>query len=261
MSFRIYILVLLFHFVSNSILAQNITNVRAEMEGDIVRIRYDLVAPDDDQLFTVEVYSSHDNFSEPLEYVRGDVGKGIKPGTGYEIIWQAQEELVDFRGEITFEIWATVIGGYYRITNPTSSSSFKPGKQMSINWVGGSSNEKVQIDLMRMGSKVVTINNNMNNQGSFVWTIPKNIKAGRGYQIEITNLDDPDKTGTSKAFKIKKFPMIVVIIAGAAVLGGAAALLLSGDDGTTDPGGNGGNGTLEDLPPPIDPESVLLELK
>jgi hypothetical protein len=213
---------LAFSFIATIGHSQKVNNVKAELDGDNVKITFDLEAQNSSDLFEVKLFASHNNFSEPLKLISGTAGKSIKPGRFQVITWKAKEELVNFKGEITFEVRATLMGAYYTVTNPTSSGKFKKGKLMPINWQGGNSGEKVKIELVKLNQPVATISEGVGNQGSYIWTIPKNIKPSKAYQVRISSTSDVDSKGLSKAFTVKgksAAPYIIITLA----LGGGAA--------------------------------------
>ena len=229
--------------------AQEVSNVRAERSVDNVIIYYDLKGPSAESLFEVNLFGSHNNFTEPLKLVSGDIGTRINPGPNKQVIWKAKEELVNYRGEIIFEIRATVLGGYYMVNNPSAASSFKRGKLMPINWTGGASGENVKLELLKDDTRTTTISESTSNQGSFIWTIPKGLKTGKGYQVKVSNTRNYEQQGVSKTFKLKKFPVGITVFLGAAAIGGAlyaAGIFGGGDDG------DGGGGTIVPPPPPTD---------
>ncbi len=205
--------------------AQQVSNVHAELSGSNVKITYDLLSDSPSSLFEVNLYSSVDNFSAPLKLVTGDVGKSIKPGKGHTILWKIQEELGTYKGEITWEVRALLLGDYYTITNPTSYSKIKKGKTLMINWQGGNPAEKVEVQLLRSGFLVSKINDNLPNQGSYNWLIPKTMKPSKDYHVKIINTSNTQFAGISKSFKIGgKFPVALVIIPSVAVIGAVAYL-------------------------------------
>lgn len=227
-------LLLIFLFSFAPLHAQKVGNVRAEKDGEYVRIQYDLEGEDPADQYEVELYASHNNFTSPLEMVTGDVGKGIKPGPDKLVIWRPSEELDAYTGEIVFEIRATLAGAYYRITSPTSSSKVKKGKTMAIRWTGGASSENVRIELKRFNGRVETIADNTGNSGNYIWTLPKSIKGGKGYQVQIVNTGDATKQGTSKTFKVGGGVPLVLLIAAPVVAGGVIAAVLLGGGGDDD---------------------------
>ncbi|HLF35417.1 MAG TPA: Ser-Thr-rich GPI-anchored membrane family protein, partial [Cyclobacteriaceae bacterium] len=162
-------------------------------------------------------------------------------------IWKAQEELVNFKGQIIFEVRASLLGGYYTITDPKASARFKKKKLMSINWTGGNAGERVKIELVRAGVPDITISESVGNQGNYIWTIPKNTKPSKSYQVKISNTADLTSQGLSKAFRIKGKSGAGIVVFTLLAGGAGAAYVLSQE------GGGGGNGPIDEaLPlPPI----------
>jgi hypothetical protein len=232
---RYHLLLLAGVLISSAAYCQRVNNVRATIDGSNVKITYDLEGTSSTDLFEIKLYSSQNNFSDPLKIVAGSAGKSIKPGKDLVITWSAKEELVNFKGEITFEVRATVMGGYYTITNPTSSSKFKKGKLLPINWQGGNSNEKVKIELVKLNQPIATISESVGNQGSYIWTIPKGTKPSKSYQVRITNTSDVDSRGLSKAFNIKGKSAAPYILIPLALGGGAAAYVLTQGSNSSKP--------------------------
>ena len=234
-------LMLLFGYVS----AQEITNVRAATEGTTVAIYYDLAGKSESDVFGVQIFASFNNYVEPLSFISGDVGNRVSTGTGKKANWDFEKELGGYKGEVTFEVRATMVGGYYEFQIPSSYSKFKKGGLMLINWAGGESSEKVMIDLYKGNIKFATITPSIENEGKFNWTVPKKVSSGGDYKVKITNTTNYNNTGFSAEFKIApKVPAILKVVVGMAVVGTAAYLATSGG------GGNGDEIPLLPEPPP-----------
>ena len=62
--------------VSTITSAQEFRNIQLEQRGDFVDILYDLIG-DAGRTYTIQVFSSHNDLSAPLEFVSGDFGEGI----------------------------------------------------------------------------------------------------------------------------------------------------------------------------------------
>jgi len=82
--------------IQAQIVAPQVTNVVATQiqNSTSVRITYDLADGDTDLLF-VMVEASEDSgkkFNVPVLHVTGDVGYGVAPGTGKQIIWDAFQD-------------------------------------------------------------------------------------------------------------------------------------------------------------------------
>ncbi|HLF35183.1 MAG TPA: GPI anchored serine-threonine rich family protein [Cyclobacteriaceae bacterium] len=247
---RVFLLLLAGSLISVGAFSQRVTNVRASMDGVNVRIVYDLESGSSSDLFEISLLSDHNNFTDPLKLVSGAVGKGIKPGKDQVISWRAQEELVNFRGQVVFEVRAAILGGYYTITLPTSSDKIKKGKLMTINWTGGNVGERVKIELIQTTGTAATISESVGNQGNYTWTVPKNLKPSKNYKVRITNTSDALSQGLSKAFSIKGKSAAVFILIPVLAAGGGAAVLMSQDDGG---GNNPPDGENLALPLPPNP--------
>src|SRR5258706_12104077 len=89
--------------------AQSIQNVKATFQDGKATIVYDLTSGKTNQKYSLELFSSHNNFSTPLASLSGDIGKSITSGTGKKIIWNAAEELGEYHGDITFRVKGSLI--------------------------------------------------------------------------------------------------------------------------------------------------------
>lgn len=230
--------------------AQRIENVKATLENDKVIITYDVTGVTSGQRFKAQLYSSHNNFASPLFRVSGDVGE-ITPGTGKKIEWDAKSELVTFSGDVTFEVRGHPVTLEVRAVeekkswsfkNPTDGSSVRRGTNFTIEWTGGTASENIRLDLMRDG-KVLQKLSDLKNNGSFSWSVPKDLEKGVGYQLKVSS---GSEGVTSPVFVIKnKFPLWLKI-APVVVAGGVIAILAGGGGGKESGGG--------DLPIPPDPD-------
>ena len=219
-------------FITSLLQAQKIENIRAAKEGDMVAIYYDLQGKTESDVFGVQIFCSFNNYSEPLKFITGDVGNRVSAGTGKKAVWDYTKELGSYKGEVIFEVRATMVGGYYEFQIPSVYSKFKKGGMMTINWSGGEPSEKVMIDLYKGDSKFTTITQSVENEGKFVWTVPKKAKSGGDYKVRITNTSNYNNTGMSAEFKISpKIPMVLKVIAAGAIIGGAAYVATMGDGG------------------------------
>src|SRR5579859_7040192 len=91
-------------FSSTHLCGQSVKNIVAKSSADgKVVVTYDLVGTTADQKFSIDLFSSHDNFNLPLSKVNGDVGKNISSGTGKRIEWDASE-LGEFKGDINLKV-------------------------------------------------------------------------------------------------------------------------------------------------------------
>ena len=97
-------------FSNQLVHSQRIELVRANVNGDIVNITYDLVSLNENQIFEIRIYGSHNNYTIPLSLVSGEIGRDIRPGLNKSIVWRAADELNSYQGDIIFQIRGTVTG-------------------------------------------------------------------------------------------------------------------------------------------------------
>jgi len=216
--------------------AQKVRNVVAEFQNQRVQISYDLVGELSGQIFEVALFGSLDNFSRPLIYVSGDVGNQITPGKSKTIYWDANKELVAFKGNITFEIKAGLVFSPLAVTKPVDNHSAKRGERLEIRWLGRMPGERVHLDLYQNQSKVLSIGS-VANRGAYNWTIPLGIKPGSNYQIRVKSSRSPKSTQSQQFVIKRKVPLAAKIIPFAAAIPVAAILLLK-------EGGSGGDSIL-----------------
>ncbi|MEE9449128.1 MAG: Ser-Thr-rich GPI-anchored membrane family protein [Ignavibacteriaceae bacterium] len=89
------------------------------------------------------------------------------------------------------------------ITSPEKSSFWKPGDMMEIKWITSGSIDKVDIQLYRKSAFKKELENNLKNNGSFIWNIPNDIDHSLHYHIKIINHYNPDEYELSNGFAIK----------------------------------------------------------
>src|SRR5258705_12516624 len=64
----------------------------AELDGDYVFFNYSLIDSTLGRTYTVNLYTSKDNFTYPLQKVKGDIGIEIQPGVNKKIERNAKQE-------------------------------------------------------------------------------------------------------------------------------------------------------------------------
>ena len=236
------ILFLAFSGINSPLTAQTIENIRVEKAGDKLLIRYDLVHDNPSEKFMIRAYSSVNNFSDHLVIIKGDIGDRIAPGRDKLIEWYARSELGSFKGEVIVEVRLFESKSSYYILNPYAQSSVKRASELQINWSGGVSNDKLEIDLYRDGTRLRSIGSGVDNTGDYRYVLPENLKPGSKYQIKIQSTDDPNLNAYSGNFSIaRKIPLVAKIIP-VVVIGGVVGYLLSQQETPK-----------EDLPLPSDP--------
>lgn len=214
--------------------AQSIQNVKATFQDGKAIIVYDLTGGRASQKYSLELFSSHNNFSTPLARLSGDFGKSTAGGMGKKIIWNAAEELGEYHGDITFRVKGSLIIAPFAFTTPAEGSSMRRGKKANLAWDGGSPSQNVKLELFK-GTERISAVTETQNSGQYTWSVPKGLTKG-SYTLKLTA---EKESVTSKPFTVKsKMPLLLKIIPFVAVGGVVAAL----------GGGSKGEGAASDLP-------------
>jgi uncharacterized protein (TIGR02145 family) len=103
--------ILLIFVPISSAFAQQINNVHFEQNNKSILVTYDLSELNNGQTATISLNSSYDagkTWSKDLKRVRGEVGKGIKPGIMKSITWDVLGEQEDLIGELSFKVTAVL---------------------------------------------------------------------------------------------------------------------------------------------------------
>jgi len=205
-----------------------VENFKSTASGGIVIITYDLKSADPSQKFKIAVYSSHDNYANPVSHVTGAVGENVSPGKGLRIEWDAKSSLPqDFNKETTVRLRGVAMVQ----AKPLEKTVYKKGGNVELAWSGGGKSDKINIELMREDAVYKTLAEGADNSNAFSWKIPKNLKAGKTYSLRLTDVTNPMQPSATSQFEIKaKIPMVVKIAAAAVVIGGGIYLATQGNN-------------------------------
>lgn len=235
---RLMLTVLLLSGFISACFCQNIENVKASFQDGKVTVVYDLNGGKPNQKYSLQLYGSQNNFISPLALVTGDVGPNITAGKEKKIVWNAQAELNEFKGIITFRVKGELIPFAFFFKNPVEGSSVRRGKKAMIQWEGGKPDQSVRFELY-MGSERVTAFAETKNTGQYAWDVPKDMGKG-SYTMKLNAGQESVKSGV---FTVKsKIPLGVKVLPILAIGGILAAVS----------GGGGSKGkqqtTSSDLP-------------
>ena len=136
--------------LSISAYSQEITIKRIELENENVYLHYSLQDTTLNRYYTINLYTSRDNFLNPLEKIKGDVGIEVPPGDDRKIKVNIKEEFgPEFEGKLAFELRARVYIPFIRITSFSEYKKFKRGKPYEIQWSGGRPQNVLNFDLYK----------------------------------------------------------------------------------------------------------------
>lgn len=212
---------------STAAICQTVLIKKIELAGEKVIVHYDLEDNNPNNEYQLNLFASKDNFAAPLTKVTGDVGGEIKPGTSKKIEWSIREEIGGYKGRLSLEIRGKVYVPFAKLQSFDVSKAYRRGKNMNLNWKAGSTNP-VHIELFK-GSQRIQGELNHPNNGTYLMTIPGNVKTGKDYRIKITDAKNSEESLYTGYFKvIPKVPLLVKVLPVLAV-GGAVAYLLGKD--------------------------------
>lgn len=221
---------------------QQIEDVWISIRGNSLVINYNLETDNPEDVFDVQLFSSHDGYKEPLKLVVGDVGPGIKSGELKEVIWNVEDEYGDIELEIKLEIRAVVHSPLVAITNLDLNEKIRRGSVFKLEWDGGDLKQIFSLELISEENNIAHIGNTLNNQ-YYDWHVPADISLDKTYKIKIVDISDPGNFTLSNSFLVKrKIPWVYRIGAFALAAGITTIIITStGDNEIPDPPGTPGN--------------------
>ena len=69
--------------------SQEVQINRIELQGGDVIVSYELQDDNTDRRYSLHLYASRDNYIQPLEFVKGDIGIDIAVGGNKKVTWHA----------------------------------------------------------------------------------------------------------------------------------------------------------------------------
>jgi len=208
---KLKIVCFLFFALLGQAYSQDFVIRRVEIAGGLVNIYYDLLDTVANRTYTVNAFSSKDNFITRLEKVSGDVGLEVSPGIGKKITWNAHDELgTVFQGTVSVEVRGSVYIPFVRLEG--LYKNIKRAQPYEINWSGGTEQNILNFDLYK-GEEKITGFPNIANVGYHTFTVPAYVKPGKDYYFKITDTKNKDQIVNSTHFAIKrKIPLAFKIL-------------------------------------------------
>jgi hypothetical protein len=211
---------------SNQVAAQEVAIAKVELlsSGDVV-IHYNLSDENTDRRYALYLYTSTDNFIQPLELVEGDVGVNLSVGERKTIIWHAKEELgADFVGGLSLELKGNLYVPFISMDSFEDYKVFKRGKAYDLTWTGGRGDNILNFELYQ-GNEKVKVFEERPNVGNTTLVIPKDVKPGE-YRFKISDSRNRDEVVFTSNFQVKRKVPLAVTIGSGVVVGGAAVALI-----------------------------------
>jgi len=207
----------------------NITQVELQASGDVV-VTYNLKDERLDRKYSLYLYTSADNYIQPLAKVTGDVGVDLSVGENKKLTWHAKEELgATFKGGVGLEVKGGIYVPFVTLDSFDDYKTFKRGKPYDVTWTGGRGDNVLNFELYD-GDNKVKVFEERPNVGNTIIIIPRDVKPGR-YKFKISDSRNKDEVVYTMEFQVKrKIPLLLQVGLVAAVVGGTAYLIASGPD-------------------------------
>lgn len=230
--------------------AQNLTIKSVALSGNDIIINYELNDDNLEHKYTLNLYSSQDNYVQPLKMVEGDVGIDQSVGGNRSIVWHVGEEFgADFKGDVALELKGKLYIPFVTLNNFEDINSMKRGRPYNVTWSAGRGSSVLTFDLFNKNDEIVHTFTNIANVGEYQLAIPKDVKPGKDYRFRISDQSNKEDVVVTPNFNVKrKVPFYV----NAALIGlaGTSGFLL-----TQNLGGESGSGETPLLPDPIVPNN------
>jgi hypothetical protein len=208
-----------------------ITQVELQANGD-VQVSYNLKDERLDRKYSLYLYTSTDNYIQPLQKVTGDVGVDLAVGENKKLTWRAKEELGEtYKGGVSLELKGSIYVPFITLDGFNDYKKFKRGKPYDVTWTGGRGDNVLSFELYK-GEEKVKVLEERPNVGNTIVIIPSDVKPGR-YKFKISDSRNKDEVVYTMDFLVKRKVPLGLKLGLLAVVGGAAVYLAgsaSGDE-------------------------------
>jgi hypothetical protein len=211
-SYRMYLL-LSFSLLALSCGGQHLELKYSEFKDNKLLVHYSLRDSVIGRNFTIRLYTSKDNFLNPLEKVSGDIGLEVKPGPDKTISWDATDELgTTFDGKVSLEIRGKVFIPFINTESINQHKVYKRKRKYNLTWTGGTPQNILNFDLYNGEKKIMSFPN-LANVGTYSLEFPSYVKPKKNYRFRISDSKNKEDVVYTSQFKIKrKVPLLVKVV-------------------------------------------------
>ena len=198
--------------------AQEVQITNLQVKGPNVIVQYNLIDERIDRSYSIHLYTSLDNYIQPVEMVSGDVGIDISVGANKKITWNAEEELgTGFSDGIKLEIKGQQYVPFIELDGIEEGMVVKRTKSQDLRWTGGRGDNILTLELYK-GDRLVRGFGELPNTGNATMKIPSSVKPGKRYRYRVSDKRNRDEVVFSPYFDVqRKFPLWMKIGSGAAI--------------------------------------------
>lgn len=221
------------HFTLPS-LAQSLELRSVELKENKMELHYDLLDSVEDRFYSIRLYSSADEYLNPLAKISGDAGLEVKPGKGKVVTWALRDELSpEFTGKVAVELRAKIFVPFINTESINHYKVYKRKRKYNLTWKGGTPQNILNFDLYH-GENKITSFPNLANVGHHELEFPAHVKPGNNYRFRISDAKNKDEVVYTNTFRVKrKVPLVMKVIPGL-MAGSMIYLLLSSGEGEED---------------------------
>lgn len=240
---KIYFIILLLILSSVSAFSQEVKIREVRLHGENIEIRYDLIDDRTDRSYSIQLYTSTDNFIQPMQLVEGDAGIDIPVGQNKLLVWKAKEELGVIEASMALELKGNIYIPFIDLQGLEDGMVFKRSKPFDLIWSGGRGDNVLNFELYQ-GDNVIASFEERPNVGNTTMQIPGNIKPGDNYRFRISDSRNKDEIVFSNSFSVRRKIPLGVKIGAAFFIGAVTGYLINELKVTPEP-----NIELPPLPP------------
>ncbi len=205
--------------------AQEFTIRRVELTNDAIILYYDLVDTIKSRTYSIQVYSSRDNFLAPLQKIKGDAGLEVRPGENRKITWSSKEELGPaFNGDVELEVRGRIYIPFVKFDGFQEQQVIRRGKPKMMTWSGGTRQNILNFAIYNKEGQFVDVIPNVANSGSYEMILPTSIKPGRGYYFMVSDSKNKDQVMKTPAFEVRRKVPLALKAIPVLLIGGVAAM-------------------------------------
>jgi hypothetical protein len=194
--------------------AQEFTIKKVELTGDAIILYYDLIDTIKSRTYSINVYSSRDNFLAPLQKIKGDAGLEVRPGENRKITWGSKEELgAAFSGDVELEVRGRVYIPFVKFDGFQAEQVIRRGKPKTMTWSGGTRQNILNFAIYNKEDQYIDVIPNVANSGNYELILPTTIKPGKGYYFLVSDSKNKDQVMRTPTFEVRrKIPLALKVV-------------------------------------------------
>jgi hypothetical protein len=204
-------LCLSFFFLLYTVQSQQVKVVEISTRGGDVIVDYELLDDNKDHRYTLNLYTSVDNYIQPLKEVEGDIGIDLSVGGNKRVVWHVAREFgEEYKGIVALELKGKLYIPFVTLNEFDKFNKVKRDRPYNITWAAGRGSNVLTWDLYNAKDELVHTFTNVANVGEYELIIPKDVSPGKGYYMMISDQRNKEDVIKTPGFQIRrKIPLYV----------------------------------------------------